>query len=226
MKLQEIIDGRLTVSRQNFDPELIKEIQTHLNYQGVGLVVDGFYGTKTDQAIADFCKAAYLNSSTNNAFGPSFSKALLEVPQSGRKINAAGLALIKNFEGCETEAYNDGVGVATIGFGHTVGVKMGQKITVAEAEDYLKHDLGIYEKAVCKAVKIKINDNQFSALVSFSFNVGVRAMTGSTLVRVLNAGNPEIAADNFLSWTYGGGHQMAGLVRRRQAEKSLFLKSP
>ena len=140
-----------------------------------------------------------------------------------RAIGAAGLALIKEFEGCVLSAYQDCVGVWTIGYGSTQGVFPGETITQEQAETLLKKDLRRFELAVSWMVTAPINRNQFDALTSFAFNLGEAALQGSTLLRLLNQGDYENAANQFLLWTYADGKEFAGLVRRRQAERSLFL---
>jgi len=150
-------------------------------------------------------------------------RASLKADPAHRQINQAGLNLIKDFEGCILQTYDDGVGVLTIGYGHTQGVTWGQTITQLQAEEILKQDLNYFEKSVTDLVKVPLTDNQFAALVSFTFNVGVGALTESTLLRSLNQSKYQTAADQFLRWVNGGGKEMAGLVRRREAERTLFL---
>jgi lysozyme len=96
-------------------------------------------------------------------------------------------------------------------------------ITAQQAETFLKQDLQEAESAVNQLVKVALNENQFSALVSFVFNLGGGALGESTLLRQLNAGHYLEAANQFLRWTYAGGQQLPGLVRRREAERQLFL---
>jgi lysozyme len=134
-----------------------------------------------------------------------------------------GIDLIKEFEGCVLEAYDDGVGVWTIGYGHTRDVRKGDRISEQIAEDLLKLDLSEFENGVSSRVKAHLNQNQFDALVSFAFNVGLGALGESTLLRVLNEGDYQGASDQFGQWVHGGGQVMDGLVRRREAEKALFL---
>lgn len=143
-------------------------------------------------------------------------------------INQDGLTIIKHFEGLELRAYQDSVGVWTIGYGHTAAagpptVYAGQVISEAEAEAILKRDLELFEDGVRDLVKVPVNSNQFSALVSFSFNVGLGALAESTLLRKLNAGDYQGAADEFPRWVKAGGQTLPGLVRRRDAERALFL---
>jgi GH24 family phage-related lysozyme (muramidase) len=140
-----------------------------------------------------------------------------------RQINHDGLELIKSSEGCVLYTYDDGVGVPTIGYGHTEGVEWGQTITQSEAEELLKQDLNYFEKEVTRLVTVPLNNNQFSALVSFTFNVGTGALAESTLLRFLNQGDYIGASQQFGRWVNGGGKEMAGLIFRRSLERELFL---
>lgn len=147
-----------------------------------------------------------------------------------RQIDSAGLHLIEEFEGLARQlpdgriaAYRDAVGVPTIGYGHTHGVHMGEVITREQAQEFLQQDLRWAEAAVSRLVKVSLTDNQFSALVSFVFNLGAGALARSSLLRDLNAGNYDAAANQFLLWTHAGGRVLPGLVRRRRAERKLFL---
>lgn len=143
-----------------------------------------------------------------------------------RKTNQEGLKLVKSFEGLYLEAYQDPVGVWTIGWGATKDVRRGMKITVAQAEKMLQDELEKFEVAVANAVKVSINDNQFSALVSFSYNLGARSLSESTLLKLLNEGKFQEAADQFPRWDKAGGQSLLGLSRRRRAERALFLSQP
>lgn len=151
-------------------------------------------------------------------------------PPPSSTINAAGLEIIKGFEGLGLSAYPDpGTGGEpwTIGYGHTSAagppkVYRGLTITRAEAEEILKRDLTKYEKAVTSAVTRPLNSDQFSALVSFTFNVGAGNLQSSTLLRKHNAGDFAGAAEEFGRWVYAGGNVMQGLVRRRRAERALY----
>ena len=142
------------------------------------------------------------------------------------KTSAKGLALIKEFEGCELTAYVCPAGVLTIGTGSTgPHVKPGQTITEAEAEALLLKDLVRFEKAVNELVKVPMSQGAYDALVSFTFNCGEGAFAESTLLRKLNAGeDPNTTAKaEFSRWTNSG---LAGLVRRRAAEVELFCSGP
>jgi lysozyme len=141
-----------------------------------------------------------------------------------RQINQEGFRLIANSEGCRLEAYLDAVGVPTIGYGHIQGVKLGQKITQQQADEMFRLDLQVYEATVEARVKVPINDNQFSALVSFTYNEGTGALASSTLLKRVNAGEFGEAANEFARWTMAGGRQLPGLVTRRAAEAALFRK--
>lgn len=134
-----------------------------------------------------------------------------------------GINLIKEFEGIKTKAYKCPAGVWTIGYGHTKGVKKGDTCTMAQAIEFLKEDLRIFECAINDLVKVELNQNQFDALVSFTFNVGVGAFQDSTMRKFLNEGHFPLAAGQFDRWVYAKSVKLEGLVRRRAAEKELFL---
>ena len=135
----------------------------------------------------------------------------------------AGIYIIKKWEGFRGSAYLDPVGVWTIGYGHTKDVLPGHVMTEPEACQLLEQEVKIYENAVRSLVSSPLTQNQFDALVCFSYNVGIGALSQSTLLRYLNEGNYKAAADQFLRWVYGGGEVLPGLVSRRQQERSLFL---
>lgn len=139
-----------------------------------------------------------------------------------------GIALIKEFEGCKLTAYQDSVGVWTIGYGWTQPVdgkpiRVGMTIKQETAERLLKTGLVSYESDVSRLVKVGVTQGQFDALVSFTYNLGARSLSTSTLLRKLNAGDYAGAADEFLRWNKAGGKVINGLTRRREAERALFL---
>jgi GH24 family phage-related lysozyme (muramidase) len=142
---------------------------------------------------------------------------------SSGKINASGLRILKSLEGLRLDAYQDAVGVWTIGYGTTSGVVPGMRITQAQAEEFLKKDLATFEMAIANAVKVPLTDDQFSALVSFVYNIGTTNFVGSTLLQLLNQKDYPGAADQLLRWNKGGNQELPGLTRRRQAERALFL---
>lgn len=131
--------------------------------------------------------------------------------------------LIKSFEGLELEAYLCPANVWTIGYGHTGNVHEGQTITKQEAEELLDQDLEVFRRGVRKAVTVDLNENQFGALVSFAYNVGIGSLQSSTLLKLLNAGDYAGAADQFLRWNKASGKVLTGLTRRREAERAVFL---
>lgn len=144
-------------------------------------------------------------------------------------VSPSGVDLICNFEGLRLKAYDDGVGVWTIGFGTTkypngIRVKKGDTCTLDQAKAYMQNDLKSFEQTVNNTVKVLLNQNQFDALVSLAYNIGSTAFNNSTLVRQLNEGNYKAAANQFNVWVNAGGKRMQGLVNRRAAERTLFLK--
>lgn len=139
-----------------------------------------------------------------------------------------GISLIKEFEGCKLNAYQDSVGVWTIGYGWTQPVdgkpiRAGMTIKQETAERLLKTGLVSYESDVSRLVKVGLTQGQFDALVSFTYNLGARSLSTTTLLRKLNAGDYAGAADEFLRWNKAGGKILNGLTRRREAERALFL---
>lgn len=148
------------------------------------------------------------------------------------KTSQAGIDLIKSFEGFRSAPYRDAVGIPTIGYGMTIypdgrKVTMSDKpITEAQAVEGLRNLLGRYEQAVERYAQIKLCQHQFDALVSFAYNVGNEALRTSTLMRYLNQGDITSAANQMLRWNRAGGRVLAGLTRRRQAERAMFLGLP
>jgi lysozyme len=145
-----------------------------------------------------------------------------------RKVNKAGVDLVKQFEGFRSDAYLCPAGVLTIGYGHTKGVVHGQKITKAEGEKLLQADLEEAGIAVERLITVPLNDNQFAALCSFTFNVGDGNLGASTLRRKLNQGDYAVVPSELGKWvkaTVNGVKQtLQGLVRRRAAEGELWLQ--
>ena len=147
-------------------------------------------------------------------------------------INKEGLELIKSFEGCRLVAYDDlqpnktitnmsqVKGTLTIGYGHTAGVTVGQVITQTQADNMLKSDMKKYEKYVTDNVKLDLNENQYSALVSFCYNCGL-----GNLRTLVKGRNHAQIAEAILLYNKSKGQVLKGLVRRREAERKLFLKA-
>lgn len=158
-----------------------------------------------------------------------------------RRINVEGLAKLKEWEGLVLHAYDDAdpkrrklipgdpvKGTLTIGYGSTKNVKQGMVITKTQAEGRLTKDLAPFEKGVDQAVKVPLTDNQFAALVSFAYNVGMGAFLGSTLLKKLNAGEYDSVPYQMGKWTKttinGKKVVSAGLVNRRASEAGLWAK--
>ena len=141
------------------------------------------------------------------------------------KPSERGLALIRQFEGLRLSAYKCPAGVPTIGWGTTKGVKMGQTITKDEADRLLIEDAQRFADHVKALVKIPLNQNQVDALISFVYNIGPHAFAKSTMLKLINQRLFEDAANQFLRWNKANGEPLAGLTRRRMAERDLFLRA-
>ena len=137
--------------------------------------------------------------------------------------------IIKKFEGCKLSAYKDIVGVWTIGWGNTYyengsKVQPDDKITQARAEALLLITVTKFWNEVKKVVKSNVNDNQFAALVSFAYNLGIGALNKSTLLKLVNANpNDKQIANEFMKWVNAGGKPSNGLINRRSAELHLYF---
>lgn len=143
-----------------------------------------------------------------------------------RHINADGLDLIKSFEGCKLAAYRDIKGIITIGYGHTgADVYDGMTINQAAADMFLRTDLKRTEDGVNACLNVSVNDNQFSALVCLAYNIGLGSFSSSTLLKCLNANMNDKAVREFERWDHANGVEIPGLLRRRQAERDLFMKA-
>lgn len=138
------------------------------------------------------------------------------------KVSDKGLALIKEFEGCKLTAYQDSVGVWTIGYGHTETARRGMVITQANADELLARDVAEHAAGVYKALQVKLEQHQFDAVASLAFNVGVNAVRNSTLLKMINRGDAKLAAAQFDRWNKAGGKVLAGLTRRRAAERKMY----
>ena len=138
------------------------------------------------------------------------------------KISENGLELIKKFEGCETTAYQDSVGVWTIGFGHTKGVEEGQTCSIEDAESMLADEMDEYEGYINNMVKVELQQHEFDALVAWVYNLGPTNLGESTMLKVLNGGQFDRGPDEMNRWPRAGGEILEGLVRRRQAESLMF----
>ena len=137
--------------------------------------------------------------------------------------SAAGVELIKRFEGLRLNAYQDSVGVWTIGYGHTKTAKAGQRITADEAHRLLIQDVIDHEAHIKRLVKVPLKQQEFDALSSWVFNLGGGSLASSTLLKKLNAGDYVGAANEFPRWNKAGVKELAGLTIRRNAERDLWV---
>lgn len=183
---------------------LIKQLQ-----ESVGVTADGLYGAETHREVM-------------KAIGRSVAPAPVS-----RAIGDAGLALIKEFEGLSLKAYPDpatGGEPITIGYGHTGGVKLGDEISESKAAQLLFADTKRFSDEVAAKAPVA-TQNQFDAMVSLAYNVGVANFGSSTLLKKHNAGDYTGAQNEFVRWNRAAGKVMAGLTRRREAEAALYGKA-
>tara|TARA_B100000519_G_scaffold198053_1_gene206850 strand:- start:795 stop:1238 length:444 start_codon:yes stop_codon:yes gene_type:complete len=138
------------------------------------------------------------------------------------KTSAEGIALIKKFEGLELDSYQCSANVWTLGYGHTQGVAEGDSCSEEEAEIILVNDLKEFETYVNALVDVELDQNQFDALVAWTFNLGPTNLRTSTLLKKLNAGEYNDVPSEIKRWNRAGGQVLDGLIRRREAEALLF----
>lgn len=208
----------------------VRQWQAQMRNRGWRISVDGIYGRQSAEICRQFQREKGLRADGivgSQTWNAAFTLPTQRPPSPGGtdKINQRGLVLVKQFEGLSLKAYRDPKGIWTIGYGHTRNVKPGDVITKQRAEVLLKQDLGTAEAAVRRLVKVNLNSNQFSALVSFTFNLGGGAFGRSTLLKKLNQGDYLGAANEFPRWNKAGTKVLPGLTRRRAAERALFLRS-
>jgi lysozyme len=144
-------------------------------------------------------------------------------------MNEPGLALIRDAEGLRLRAYRDATGIWTIGYGHTSAagapkVVSRLEITRDEAETILARDVATFARGVASAVTVPLNDDQFSALVSFAYNVGLGNFRSSSVLKAVNAADFEAVPQRLALWVKAGGKTLPGLIKRRAAEAALFTK--
>ena len=148
------------------------------------------------------------------------------------KLSGKAFELLKRLEGCKLTAYQDSAKVWTIGYGHTHNLKAGMNITQAQADAFLQEDVAKFEQGISQTLRelgTKVTQNQFDALVIFSFNVGLRAFQKSTMAKKLylmdnkDQLSVNAVADQFPRWNKAGGQVLPGLVKRRAIERLLFL---
>lgn len=154
-------------------------------------------------------------------------KAILTLAAASTAVVGAGAALIMEFEGKRNAAYLDPVGIPTICYGHTgPEVRMSLRYTDAQCAAILQKDIATHRAGLAKCITRRLNENQWAALTSFAFNVGVSKACGSTLVRKANMGDFAGASAEFPKWKNAGGRVLPGLVRRRAAERALWDRAP
>ena len=140
------------------------------------------------------------------------------------KMGEKGIDLLKHFEGFRSPVYLCAAGVPTLGFGSTHGITMDSpSITEEEGLELLMLDIAKFERGVNRLIDVPLNQNQFDALTSFAFNLGNGSLQASTLRKKVNREDYEGAADEFPRWVFAGGRKLNGLVKRRYAERALFL---
>lgn len=146
------------------------------------------------------------------------------------EISDAGIALIKSFEGFRSRPYKDAVGINTIAYGATYypdgrRVRMTDPpLSEAEGDMLLRYQVRAYADGIERYAQVPLTQSQFDALTSWAYNVGLEAARTSTLMRLLNSGDYEGAADQLPRWNRAGGRVLAGLTRRRLAEREMFLE--
>lgn len=140
------------------------------------------------------------------------------------KTSSTGLQLIQRFEGFEPQLYRDAAGYLTIGYGHLLreDESFRKGISQKQAEHLLQQDVRMAETAVQRLIREPLTQSQFDALVSFTFNLGSGALQRSTLRRKVNGGYHAEVPPEFLRWVWAGGRRLRGLIRRRQAEATLY----
>lgn len=137
-------------------------------------------------------------------------------------ISKDGMEVIRNFEGFRSHAYQDSVGVWTIGYGHTKNVQPTDIVSTAQGYRILAYELVEYENYVKNYVTVPLHQHQFDALVSWTYNLGPTNLKNSTLLKVLNKGRYDLVPDEIRRWNKAGGKVLEGLVKRREAEAQLF----
>lgn len=193
-----------------------------------------FWSNFITSFLKEFRKAKHTNSNSNIAVAidtdsQSKSQNYGFAQDKVTQLSPAGVDLISNFEGLKLEAYYDSAGVCTIGYGTTIypnrnPVQINDRCTIEQAKVFMHHDLAHFEKAVSSSVKVTLTQNQFDALVSLTYNIGIGAFKNSTLLKLLNQGDYMGASQQFDVWIKAGGQTVQGLVNRRAVEKAHFLR--
>ena len=185
----------------------------------------GFWAYLIRQMARIFAKNSYKKDTQLNT-GVELKKqksVRTEHGENKMQISEEGLSIIKKFEGCELESYLCPAGVWTIGYGHTKGVKEGDKINKEEAEYLLQEEMIEYESYINDLVEVPLQQHMFDALVSWVYNLGSGNLQSSTLLRVLNEGKYDEVPAQIRRWNKSNGQVLEGLVRRREAEAVMFM---
>jgi lysozyme len=197
-------------------PELVDDVVRAAHRRGWAL--ERPYHTASEAHHTNFMRRPRLVKSVPAHLVPA------PVRPVGLRISDDGVRLVAGFEGLRLKPYRDAVGVWTVGYGHTgPGTARMQLHSATEARALLRHDLHRFVLGVHGVVHVPVTQRQFDALVSLAYNIGIGAFRSSTLVKRLNAGHYGRAANQFRVWNQGGGRVLAGLVRRRGAEREYFL---
>lgn len=208
----------------------VKELQKLLS-----LTADGVFGINTLKAVKVFqsknrlVSDGVVGSKTWEILLDKNTSLIVNSEKQKYSLSDNGMKLLEQFEGLRLEAYLDSAGIATIGWGSIKypngnKVKLGDKITKAQAKEYKLHDLKEFESTVNTSVKVPLTQNQYDALVSLSYNIGSGAFKNSTLLKKLNSSDYKGAAEQFLVWNKVNSKKVQGLVNRREAEQKLFIK--
>lgn len=133
------------------------------------------------------------------------------------------VGMVMKFEGLKLEVYADAAGHRTVGYGHRTDMPVGEKITPEDAGEYLAFDLHVAAMCIRGTVKPPLHQQEFDALVSFVFNVGCKAFSQSSMLKLLNERKFFEAAKEFAKWDHAGGHVLPGLLDRRNSEAAMFV---
>lgn len=167
---------------------------------------------------------AFLFANTHTIFDHKTPALIPKESEMTRPIPAQAIEIIKRYEGLRTKAYQDSNGIWTIGYGNTHEVSPGEEISEQDAENELREYLQSLGPSIIRVVKLPLNNNQYSALLSFTYNVGLGNLEKSHLLQIINSKNDGKVVQEFLKWDHDSkGHELNGLKARRLAEASLYF---
>ena len=199
-----------------WNKELEEKLKGNQEARGQGVVVYGKLKRGNDQIETTDQKWIWYDMAPAEVMPKNYNE------DENVETSENGIELIKSFEGRRLVAYQDSVGVWTIGYGHTKTAHEGRLIIKSTADRLLAEDLVEFEKYIDTLVKVPLTQNQFDALVSWTFNLGPGNLKESTMLRKLNYGDYESVPEEMRRWNKAGGEVLEGLVRRREAEAELF----